>query len=131
MITMELTAAEAWARILERARGLLPEPTYRLWLGKTEPLALSEGVLTVAAGNEFAAEWIEDKYGEFLTELAERLFGQPMTIAFEHRGPRRRDTADLIDAVGVSRPVAPVPPVEPIHRPPVTLGAPLNERYLF
>ena len=131
MITMELTAAEAWARILERARGLLPEPTYRLWLGKTEPLALSEGVLTVAAGNEFAAEWIEDKYGEFLTELAERLFGQPMTIAFEHRGPRRRDTADLIDAVGVSRPVAPAAPVEPIHRPPVSLGAPLNERYLF
>jgi chromosomal replication initiation ATPase DnaA len=67
MGTMELTAAEAWSRILERARPLLPEHTFRIWLEHTEPLALSQDQLAVAAGSDFAAEWIEDKYGDLLT----------------------------------------------------------------
>jgi chromosomal replication initiation ATPase DnaA len=60
---MELTASEAWARILERARPLLPEPTFRIWLEQTEPLALTEDLLAVGAGSDFAAEWIDDHYG--------------------------------------------------------------------
>jgi chromosomal replication initiation ATPase DnaA len=69
---MELTAAEAWSRILERARPLLPEHTFRIWLEHTEPLALSHDLLAVAAGSDFAAEWIEDKYSDLLSDVAER-----------------------------------------------------------
>jgi chromosomal replication initiator protein len=82
---MELTASEAWARILERARPLLPEPTFRIWLDQTEPIALSDDQLAVGAGSDFAAEWIEDKYGPLLGEVAERVFGRRVTIAFRHR----------------------------------------------
>ncbi|MEX0892102.1 MAG: chromosomal replication initiator protein DnaA [Gemmatimonadota bacterium] len=81
---MELTAAEAWARILERARPLLPEQNFRIWLEQTEPVALSQDQLTVAAGSEFAADWIEDHYGELLGEIAERVFGEPVGITFRH-----------------------------------------------
>jgi chromosomal replication initiator protein len=130
MITMELTAAEAWARVLERARSAFPEQTFRMWLAGTEPIALSGDVLRVATVNEFAAEWIEDKYGDFLTSQAQALFGQRLTIRFEHRGPRRRDTADLISAAAGSRTVPPIPSeVSPTTQSAV--GAPLNERYLF
>src|SRR5688572_23101071 len=83
MTTMELTAAEAWTRVLERARTLLPEQTFKLWLEQTEPITLSQDVLTVSAGSDFAAEWIEDKYGDFLADLAERLFDRRLTITFE------------------------------------------------
>ncbi|HSJ24532.1 MAG TPA: chromosomal replication initiator protein DnaA [Longimicrobiales bacterium] len=82
---MELTAAEAWSRILERARPLLPEHTFRIWLEHTEPVALSQDELTVAAGSDFAAEWIEDKYGGLLTEVAERVFGRAIALGFENR----------------------------------------------
>jgi chromosomal replication initiator protein len=82
MDTMELTAAEAWSRILERARPLLPEHTFRIWLEHTEPLALSHDQLTVAAGSDFAAEWIEDKYGDLLGDVAERVVGRPMRLSF-------------------------------------------------
>jgi len=132
---MELTAAEVWTRILERARTLLPEQTFRIWLEHTEPVALSDDVLSVAAGSEFAAEWIEDKYGEFLSDLAERLFGRRLTIHFEHRTPRTgagaRAEIPLVSApVAAAEPssmpaaTAPAPAV-------VTVGAPLNERYIF
>lgn len=82
---MELTATEAWARVLERARPLLSEQTFRIWLEHTEPLALTQDQLTVSAGSDFAAEWIEDKYGDMLGQVAERVFGRPLSIAFQHQ----------------------------------------------
>src|SRR5688500_5598513 len=115
MTTMELTAAEAWTRVLERARTLLPEQTFKLWLEQTEPIALSQDVLTVSAGSDFAAEWIEDKYGDFLADVAERLFERRLNLTFEHRGPRRRDAAELISAVAAaSRPMHPQAAPEPV-----------------
>jgi chromosomal replication initiator protein len=85
---MELTAAEAWSRILESARTKLPEPTYRIWLAETEPLALSQDLLAVGAGSEFAAEWIEDKYGRMLADVAEAVLGRRLTISFQHHSGR-------------------------------------------
>jgi chromosomal replication initiator protein len=81
---MELTAGEAWARILERARPLLPEQNFRLWLVQTAPVSLSHDTLEVAAGSAFAVEFIEKKYGELLTDVAERVLGRPLTITFHH-----------------------------------------------
>src|SRR5688500_10777106 len=135
MISMELTAAEAWGRILERARTLLPEQTYKIWLEHTEPVALSQDVLCVTAGSEFAAEWIEDKYGDFLGDLAERLFARRLTISFEHREPRRREAFLELTAPMTSRPT-PSPgtlatTVQTAAPAPVLVGAPLNERYVF
>jgi chromosomal replication initiator protein len=124
---MELTAAEAWSRILERARATLPEPSYRIWLAETEPLALSQDLLAVGAGSEFAAEWIEDKYGRMLGDVAEEVLGRRLTISFQHH------------AAADDRPAATLPPPPPKpgpakapERPEArTLGAPLNDRYVF
>ncbi|MGQ0815688.1 MAG: chromosomal replication initiator protein DnaA [Gemmatimonadota bacterium] len=130
MIVMELTATEAWTRILDRARILLPEQTYRIWLAHTEPLALSQDSLTVAAGSEFAAEWIEDKYGDLLTEVAERVIGHRLKVEFEHRHrepvPFTATATAPASATSTMRP--PAPAVSTMH---ASAGAPLNERYVF
>jgi chromosomal replication initiator protein len=133
---MELTAAEVWSRILERARTLLPEQTYRIWLVQTEPVALSEDHLAVSTGSDFAAEWIGDKYGDLLTEIAERIFGRRLTITFQQAGrsaapasseraPQMAPLPSLPHAV----PPASIPVVAPAQGP--ALGPPLNERYTF
>lgn len=134
-MTMELTAVEAWARILERARTLLPEQTFRIWLAHTEPLALSQDVLTVAAGSEFAAEWIEDKYGDLLGEVAERVVGQRLRVQFEHRS-RNANAVPILEqptgAPSVAAQASPqTPAVQSSPAPLQTVGAPLNERYVF
>jgi chromosomal replication initiator protein len=134
MGAMELTAAEAWSRILERARPLLPEHTFRIWLEHTEPLALTHDLLAVAAGSDFAAEWIEDKYSDLLGDVAERVLGRPIALTFQHQ---------VRDSVAQLR----VPREEPEHAPAqpapaqqavvqqavsgVAFGSPLNERYSF
>jgi chromosomal replication initiator protein len=132
-MTMELTAVEAWARILERARTLLPEQTFRIWLAHTEPLALSQDVLTVAAGSEFAAEWIEDKYGDLLGEVAERVVGQRLRVQFEHRS-RSAGSIPIPESATPSQTPAPQAPTgggPSLPQPLSTVGAPLNERYVF
>jgi chromosomal replication initiator protein len=137
---MELTAAEVWSRILERARSLLPEQTYRIWLVQTEPVALTEEHLAVATGSDFAADWISDKYGDLLMEVAERLFGRRLTITFHPTGrgaaaapvvqPTLSAEPHLTPALPpLSSPVAQTPPSQSPHGP--ALGPPLNERYTF
>ena len=136
MEMMELTTSEAWGRILERARPLLPEHTFRIWLEHTEPLALSQDLLAVSAGSDFAAEWIEDKYGEVLKDVAQRLFGRPMTISFQHQqkpGARTGGGAERVRAqdVPASQPAAAGPPAVSAPPPATSFGAPLNDRYTF
>jgi chromosomal replication initiator protein len=127
---MELTASEAWLRILERARAKLPEPTYRIWLAETEPLALSQDLLAVGAGSEFAAEWIEDKYGGMLAEVAEEVLGRRLTISFQHHASTRADRSASAPPTAATAPTARAP--DAVYPPPAPrLGAPLNDRYTF
>ncbi len=135
---MELTASEAWARILERARPLLPEQTFRIWLEETEPLTLTDEALTVGTGSDFAAEWIEDKYGPLLARCAERVFGRRVGIAFRPR-PSAASPGEArlaIQAQAAARPPASAPHASTAsQRPPVAaavvVGTPLNDRYSF
>jgi chromosomal replication initiator protein len=125
---MELTASEAWSRILERARDRLPEPTYRIWLAETEPLALSQDLLAVGAGSEFAAEWIEDKYGHMLADIAQEVLGRRLTISFQHHAETGERMTSL-SSPPQQQPV--VEESEPRRVPVESVGAPLNERYTF
>jgi chromosomal replication initiator protein len=133
---MELTAAEAWSRILESARTKLPEPTYRIWLAETEPLALSQDLLAVGAGSEFAAEWIEDKYGRMLADVAEAVLGRRLTISFQHHSGDRPDrltgAPGLATGLGGPATARPTEPAsKPASAPAPRMGAPLNDRYTF
>src|SRR5688572_8261670 len=114
---MELTAPEAWSRVLERARPLLPAHTFSIWLEHTEPMALSHDQLVVAAGSDFAAEWIDDKYGDLLAEVAERVLGRPIDLTFRHH-PResaarvRVSGMELDPMTGAHVPDAPMAPAQ-------------------
>jgi chromosomal replication initiator protein len=146
---MELTAAEAWSRILERARPLLPEHAFRLWLEPTEPLVLSHDQLAVAVRNDFAAKWIELKYGALLSDVAGHEFGRAIRLSFQDRtdemGGGTREHMTRVDgerlrpsgstASPASAPAAPAasstPAVTAVPGGGVVLGSPLNERYTF
>jgi len=128
---MELTADEIWERISDAAREVLPEQTYRTWLSSTEAVALSDDTLVVGAPTKFAVEWIEDKYGGLLRELAERDLGRRLDLRFEHRGKTSR--LDFPELRGPSSPGADGgddPEERPVSQP-GSEPAGLNERYTF
>ena len=69
---MELTAAEVWDRIREGVQGSLPDQAFRTWLAPTQAVAISQDLLVVSTPNQFAADWVEDKYAELLTGIGRR-----------------------------------------------------------
>jgi chromosomal replication initiator protein len=93
---MSLSPAEIWDRLRQRARQVLPEPTYKTWLEPTEALALDDGVLLVGAPDQFSADWNESKYADVLASLAGPAIGHPLTIRFKvHEERVRRVQMDM------------------------------------
>ncbi len=124
---MELTATEAWTKIRASAQSVLPEQTYRTWLASTDAVSLSDDTLVVSAPTKFAVEWVEDKYGALLRDIAEREIGSPLHLRFEHQGGDERLEFPELGELG-SRTGAPAPEAAP--RPAAAATA-LNERYTF
>ena len=128
---MELTATQVWSRIAQASQEVLPEQTFATWLASTEAIALTDETLVVAAPTKFAVEWIEDKYGDLLRELAERELGRPLQVRFEHHGQDER--LDFPELGGT--PPAPETPVltpdlaAPLPQDAASVG--LNDRYTF
>lgn len=129
---MELTAQEAWSRILEGAKGKLPEHTYRTWLAPTQAIALSTDLLVVGAPSDFAVEWIEDKYGSLLSGVARAIFGGTFALAFEAQPSANSMEAPFpeVPATGLEQFAAREPSGPHTAAGPVapTIGA-LNPRY--
>jgi chromosomal replication initiator protein len=119
----ELSAAEVWARLLDRARHELPEQAFRTWLEPTEALSLVDSTLLVGTPDQFAADWNESKHADLLSTLAPVALGYPLKVAFRvHEERRTRSQMDLF----VSTPTPP----SAIGTPPVPQPA-LSARYTF
>ena len=116
---MELSAKDAWKRLLEEARRELPEATVRTWLEPAVPLALENGRLVLGAPDQFAAEWNDTKHAPALSRAAERVLGAPTPAVC--RGMEDRQQRPQMDFFVAPKPV------------PAPMGGttPLNERYTF
>jgi chromosomal replication initiator protein len=120
---MQPSAKEAWNRVLEAARGELPDHTIQSWLAPTEPMSLDGGRLVVGAPDEFAVQWNESKHASLLTRLATSLLEAPTEVVFRVLEDRKkRPQMDFF--------VAPPPEAAPAPAPNPS-NQPLNERYTF
>ena len=94
-----LSPAEAWSRILERARHDLPKDTFRSFLEPTEALRFDGNTIVVSAPDQFAVEWNDRKHAELLAQYAPVALGHPLTVVFEVNEDRRtRPQMDLFVA---------------------------------
>ena len=120
---MELGASALWNRILEQARLGLPEQSFQTWLSSAEARSYSEGILEIEATSPFHAEWLEDKFGATLQEIATRVADHPIRLRFTSSGP---STSRAVPEVSV---VDAAPTEIPLAASPADAG--LNERYTF
>ncbi|CAN5761898.1 hypothetical protein BH23GEM11_BH23GEM11_12220 [soil metagenome] len=79
---MELTASDLWLRVLESARSGMPEQSFRTWLSGTRATGLTDDEILVDTPSTFHTEWVEDKFGAGLAEVASRIVGKPMRLVF-------------------------------------------------
>ena len=114
---------------------MLPEQAFRTWLAPTEAVAISQDLLVVSTPNQFAVDWVEDKYGELLAGIGERLFGRRFKVSVQFHGNGRTPelplpvvTTSVPTLVETPAPAAPAAQ-QPLAAPVST--SPLNERYVF
>ncbi len=86
----------------------MPEQSYRTWLAGSTAVGLSDDELIVEAPSTFHTEWVEDKYGPYLTEVLRKVSGRPVSLTFR---PSTRETptngeGDPIPSLEVSTPSA-------------------------
>jgi chromosomal replication initiator protein len=122
---MELSAKEAWTRLLSEARRELPDATIKTWLEPARPVALQDGRLVVASPDQFAVEWNAAKHASVLSKMSGPALGQPLEVVFQVQEERAaRPQMDFF----VPSANADTPPDSTSARRPAT---PLNERYMF
>jgi chromosomal replication initiator protein len=126
---MELTADELWSRILDAARSRLPEQGFQTWVAGATVLGLSGDELLLEAPSEFHVQWLEDKYGDTLADVARQVVGRPVRISARARsgGPTTVPTVELTPPSSILE--AHQGSVDPSPR--TLQHRPLNERYTF
>ena len=122
---MSLTPAEAWKRLLDRARQDIPEQTFRTWLEPTEALTIVSNVLSIGVPDQFAADWNESKHAELFSTYAPVALGHPIKVVFKvHEERKKRSQMDFF--------VAPPPTTIATSRSQHTANlAQLSGRYTF
>jgi chromosomal replication initiator protein len=124
---MDLSATEAWQRLIDYAKRDMAEQTFRTWLEPAVAVELVNNRLLVKVADQFAADWNEQKYTTLLESIAPLVLGHPCQVVFRADEERRqRSQMDLFTqasaASGNSRGEA----HRLAHRPPV-----LSTRYTF
>ena len=122
---MTLSAAEAWARLLDRSRDHLPAHTIDQWLAPLTPLEFDGQRLTLAAPDQFAVDWVSSKHSAYLESLAPICLGHPCALTFRVQEERRtRSQMDLFVPQNEAT-------IEPVLADNTVILSQLNERYSF
>lgn len=87
---MSLTPAEAWKRLLDRARQDLPEQTFRTWLEPTEALSIDNNIISIGVPDQFAADWNESKHADLFAGYGPVALGHPIKVVFRVNEERRK-----------------------------------------
>lgn len=128
---MELTPSEVWSHVLGLVQERMPELSFRTWLHGTQAVAVHGSEILVEVPSEFHAEWIEDRYGDHLKELAARVTGQEVSISFRSASSSGLRVAPEVAVVQPDPPGGPLPTAGGPSDPGRPCHGSLNERYTF
>ncbi|WP_188456211.1 chromosomal replication initiator protein DnaA [Virgibacillus oceani] len=73
---------ELWVATLEKIEEKISKPSFDTWLKNTKAEKLDQDLLTIAAPNEFARDWLEGRYTELISDILFELTGARLTIKF-------------------------------------------------
>lgn len=100
-----LTAESLWSAALPKLQGEVPRPAFDTWLRDLEPLSFASNRLTLAAGNAYARDRIQEYYARVIERVLEEIAGAAVDLSIVCPGlepsPQREShepDLDLADA---------------------------------
>jgi len=93
---MDLSAPQAWQRLIDYVKRDMSEQTFRTWLEPAVAIEFGNNRLMVRVADQFAADWNESKYTTLLESIAPMVLGHPCKVVFRADEERRqRSQMDL------------------------------------
>jgi chromosomal replication initiator protein len=82
-VSIDVVVADAWERVRDSLRADLGERAFDLWFGRSRVTSLQRGVLTIGVPNLFIRDWVDDRYGRRISQLATEALGAEVGAAIK------------------------------------------------
>ena len=73
---------ELWKHSLSILEKKISKPSFETWLKSTKVHSLKKDTLTVVAPNEFARDWLEERYSEVIGDVLYEITGEHLEVKF-------------------------------------------------
>ncbi|MCM3588127.1 chromosomal replication initiator protein DnaA [Mesobacillus maritimus] len=74
--------ADLWNTALSKIEKKISKPSYDTWLKSTKAHSLQGDTLTITAPNEFARDWLEERYSQLISGILYDITGENLAIKF-------------------------------------------------
>jgi chromosomal replication initiator protein len=74
--------ADLWNKALSSIEKKISKPSFDTWLKSTSAHSLKKDTLTVTAPNEFARDWLEERYSELISSILFEITGEELSVKF-------------------------------------------------
>ncbi|GIN64517.1 chromosomal replication initiator protein DnaA [Robertmurraya siralis] len=87
--------ADLWNNALSSIEKKISKPSFDTWLKSTTAHSLKKDTLTVTAPNEFARDWLEERYSELISSILFDITGEELNVKFIIPQNKQDDDVDL------------------------------------
>jgi chromosomal replication initiator protein len=74
--------ADLWNKALATIETKLSKPSFETWLKSTKAHSLQGDTLTITAPNEFARDWLEERYSQLIAGILYEITGEELGVKF-------------------------------------------------
>jgi len=110
----------------------ISKPSFETWLKATKPIALFDNTIIIGVPNEFARDWLENRYAESIKESIRAVLKQDMNIKFII--PQSNEETYLVHPIEeepIKTEEAVLPPDKKDNSLEDYNSTPLNPKYVF
>ena len=86
---------ELWKHSLAILEKKISKPSFETWLKSTKAHTLKKDTLTVVAPNEFARDWLEERYSDVIGEVLYEITGEQLEVKFIIPHNQKEEEYDL------------------------------------
>ncbi|WP_442597277.1 chromosomal replication initiator protein DnaA [Neobacillus sp. D3-1R] len=74
--------ADLWNAALSTIEKKISKPSFDTWLKSTKAHSLQGDLLVITAPNEFARDWLEERYSHLISSILAEITGEELTVKF-------------------------------------------------
>ncbi|MBU8905757.1 chromosomal replication initiator protein DnaA [Desertibacillus haloalkaliphilus] len=74
--------ADLWDKALAEIETKVSKPSFETWLKATKANAIDQDTITITAPNEFARDWLENRYSTLISETLNEITGSKLAVKF-------------------------------------------------